>query len=443
MKNNILFLLIGTILLGLSSCVKDTFDAPPACEEPTIAANMTIADLKSLYTGAPIEIMDDIIIEGVLNSDDASGNFYKTLTFQDATAGIAFIIDATGMNAEYPNGRKIWVKCQGLFLGDYNGLIQLGGSLDPSDPGSILRLSQNRMEDHIVKSCSYYPVDTLETTIDLLNNSHQNMLIKLNNVEFVNGEAGVQQYADYQSNTNRHIQDCSGNEVLLRTSGYSSFFSDTLPTGNGSITAVYSVFGTDAQLYIRDTRDVNMTNTRCDGGGGGGNSIISEDFASYTMGSFSTTEPSGWLNYAEEGTQLWEFGSHNSSAPNYAKASNFSSGEVSTFWLVTPSINMDAYTNEKFSFRIAAAYFDGATLECLISSDYDGDGTPETGATWITLPANIPSGGTFFDWQDGLLDHDLSGYTGTIYIAWKYSGDDSADDNMTFEIDNIEITGDM
>ena len=136
----------------------------------------------------------------------------------------------------------------------------------------------------------------------------------------------------------------------------------------------------------------------------------------------------------------WEFGSHNSSADQYAKASAFGSSEQNTIWLVSPAIDMDATTNETLSFRVAGGFFDAASLECMVSTDYDGDGTPED-ATWTALPVTLPTGGSNFVWQDGLADHDMSSYTGTIYIAWRYIGDDPAGETMTWEIDEIELVG--
>ncbi len=53
------------------------------------------------------------------------------------------------------------------------------------------------------------------------------------------------------------------NEIILRNSGYSDFKNQTLPEGKGSITAIFSNYYDDFQLYIRDTNDVDLNEVRC------------------------------------------------------------------------------------------------------------------------------------------------------------------------------------
>ncbi|MFN7119137.1 MAG: DUF5689 domain-containing protein, partial [Saprospiraceae bacterium] len=61
---------------------------------------------------------------------------------------------------------------------------------------------------------------------------------------------------------------CNGNKILLRTSGYATFAGEKVPEGNGSIVAIYSVFGRDKQLFIRELSDISLTAMRCTSGGG-------------------------------------------------------------------------------------------------------------------------------------------------------------------------------
>ncbi|NNM15333.1 MAG: hypothetical protein HKO56_01645, partial [Bacteroidia bacterium] len=106
-------------------------------------------------------------------------------------------------------------------------------------------------------------------TIPMLNDSYQNMLIRLDSVEFDDGDMG-QTYADAinLSTLNRTIVDCNDEEILLRTSGFTTFAGELTPKGRGHIEAVYSVFGSDKQLYLNDLSDLSMPAIRCDGSGG-------------------------------------------------------------------------------------------------------------------------------------------------------------------------------
>lgn len=267
------FVPVLILVLGFSSCVKDDFDAPPADgEDPDITANTTISQLKQLFSGSPVEITDSLVIQGVVISSDKAGNFYKTLVIQDATAGISIRLDQADLYADYPIGRRIFVKCKNLWLGDYGNLVQLGGALDNSDPQNpgVLPIPSAIIGTYLLKGKYNIAVTPITLTIDQLDNLYQNMLIRLNNTEFATAEL-AKTYADAvdQSSENRNVTDCNGNSVILRNSGFAQFAGDTLPEGNGTLTAIFTVFGNTFQLVINDVTDVQFDSARCTSGGGG------------------------------------------------------------------------------------------------------------------------------------------------------------------------------
>ncbi len=83
------------------------------------------------------EITDDVIIGGIVCMDDKSGNYYKKIVIQDETGGIEIEIDQTNLYTDYPVGRKVYVRCKGLFLGNYFDIPQLGAT--PDERGSLAR----------------------------------------------------------------------------------------------------------------------------------------------------------------------------------------------------------------------------------------------------------------------------------------------------------------
>ena len=96
-------------------------------EPVTMTPNTTILELKKMYTeGTPLTIEKDIIIGGQVISEDKSGNIYKSLYIQDATAGIELKLGKNGLYNDYKLGQWVYVKCSGLTLGAYNGMIQSG-----------------------------------------------------------------------------------------------------------------------------------------------------------------------------------------------------------------------------------------------------------------------------------------------------------------------------
>jgi Family of unknown function (DUF5689) len=273
-KNN---LLLSTALLfialGLFSCVKNEFDEPPVGDcNVNLTANTTIKALKAmrLSVGVPDAITEDIIIKGSVISDDRLGNFYKTLVIQDGSAGIEIKIDNAFLYQSYPVGREIYVRCKGLLLSDYFGVIQLIGSV--AQQGNTLEtfgLTEAQERLNIVRGCNNVPITPRVVTMTELNSaSHVDListLIKMEDVQFTQCDA-ARPWADVLTNSslNRELENCSGAKVLVRSSGYADFAAALTPTGKGALTAVFSVYSSDRQLYIRDLNDAaGMTGTRC------------------------------------------------------------------------------------------------------------------------------------------------------------------------------------
>jgi len=264
----------------MTSCVDQDFDTPPADPgSSTLVPNTTIAELKANHVaGAFEEITEDLIIEAIVVADDASGNFYRQLIVQDNTGGIELRINVNSLYNDYPIGRKIFVKCQGLWLGDYNGLIQMGaGIYDDDGDDRLAGLEAGGVAEHIEKGPRGQEVvpqvvSIAELTTDI-QNPYINTLIKLEEVEFVNpGEpfATYDLVSGDRFSENRTVSDCNGNEIDLRSSGYSDFVSELTPAGKGPMVAIFGVFGRSTQMFIRDPSDINFSGTQCDGSTGGG-----------------------------------------------------------------------------------------------------------------------------------------------------------------------------
>ena len=124
-----------------------------------------------------------------------------------------------------------------------------------------------------------------------------NALIQLEGYEFQDADLN-KTYSDtsvYKNTTNLNVKNClSGTPTIVRTSAYANFAGQQVPQGNGTITAIYTVFGTTKQLIIRDTADVQFTGTRCNGGGGGtpgGRITIAQLRAMYTGSNLKITTP--------------------------------------------------------------------------------------------------------------------------------------------------------
>jgi hypothetical protein len=269
MKNStwticVLFFVI--VIYVILSCNKK-FDEPPSYVAPDLTSTLTIAQLKALHTAGNAEsIATNDIIEGVVIANDSSGNFYKQIIIEDSTAGIAINIDDYNLYTSYPVGRNVFIKLNGLVLYDDSKLIQIGGSKDANN--NINPIAAPLKGQCVIKGSRNVLVSPEVVDISDLNDSYQNMLVQLTNIEF-NEVDTAKTYADTSASKNAVsfvLKNCSNKSITLRNSGFASFAGANVPNGNGNITCIYSVYNTSKQILIRDTNDVQFYNTRCNGG---------------------------------------------------------------------------------------------------------------------------------------------------------------------------------
>ena len=111
-------------------------------------------------------------------------------------------------------------------------------------------------------------------------------------------------------------------------------------------------------------------------------------------------------------------------------------------WLISPSINLDAQTDEHFLFDYNDIN-DGILIELFYSTDYNGGGTAGdvTSATWTNIPLNVLDLESISCFTTLLQRHpaiDISGINGTtVYFAFKAVTLNGI--AKQYQIDNIHI----
>ena len=273
-SNSALVVVIALGLACFTSCLKKTYDGPPdtSAFDPQLDVNLTIEKLKSRYNGSLAQIIDsDFTISGIVTADDRSGNFYKQIVVEDGTGAILLNIDANNLYTRYPIGRKIYVRLKGLYYG-HSAKLPLLGSV-PDYTGEVGRIPGAGIDSHIVRA--NYPNELPATRfsslsgLTTLNEGMLNRLIQIENIQVVS-EDTAKTFAlqpSVSSATNITLEDCDGNKIVLRTSGYASFQNIKLPKGKGTIKGIYSTFNNIPQLLIRDTSDIRFIAERCPAGG--------------------------------------------------------------------------------------------------------------------------------------------------------------------------------
>lgn len=128
----------------------------------------TIKDLKAMYkNGKPMEITGNVWIKGQVTSSDKTGNIYRELYIQDKTGGIDLKLGKSSLYSEYSLGQWVYVYCDGLTLGAYNGMPQLGLEADQTttnDYETSYIDVQVIIDQHVFRGAFDKPLKPVEVT---------------------------------------------------------------------------------------------------------------------------------------------------------------------------------------------------------------------------------------------------------------------------------------
>lgn len=244
------YILAIAAALMLVGCYED-FDTPAVDPTVQLTPTHTIAEFKAMFNerGGAFDITDDIIISGKVTTSDETGNFYKNMYIQDATGGIELRIGKSGLYNDYKLGQTLYVKANGLRMGSYGGMVNLGGTIPENydyetsyiEPQAVidlvikkgekgervqpLDLSNGqipvssygkwvRFEKAVFEKCTFYDRDGTMGGGDIAIDTWANKDYK--------GESSVGKYGNAIFNVN-------GTKINVRSSGYSKFAGEKTP----------------------------------------------------------------------------------------------------------------------------------------------------------------------------------------------------------------------
>lgn len=239
-----LLFIVSTV--AISSCVKQEFDNPDTWQRP-VGTVITVAELRNMFQGEPVEFTQDYSVYATVTMDDKSGNIYRSAFIQDHTGALNLRLQAPGGIYE---GDSVRIYLKNTVLGSYQRMLQLD---NVNVDWNVIKIETQR---------NFQPQTV--SIPDILFDNYQARLIRLEDVQFSLAEMG-KTFADKENliTENRILEDCSGNRIIVRTSGYAGFANRPIPEGRGSLIAVAATYGGEIQLYIRRFAEVQLTDDRC------------------------------------------------------------------------------------------------------------------------------------------------------------------------------------
>lgn len=467
-NQKLFFLFLGFgMLVSVSSCVEDDdFDAPqfeqtPPSIEGNIVSLSVLEGVLAQNDNGPFTFENsNDVVEAYVISNDESGNFFRELIIQDKpenpTYGIAVQVDLNPLFTKFDFGRKVYIKLDGLSVGQREGNEPRLGIADGID---IARIPESFVDDIILRDTLVANVIPAQRQLSDLTFSDVNTYVELTDIQFSKIYFSENSSATYASETGdsfdgeRILESClSSNELIFSTSTFADFKGISLPPGSGSLKGVLTrdFFGEFFTFYINSPEDVDMTGERCDplifscglADSPAASEFINVDFEDQNIN--SPVSIPGWTNYIEAGTKPWEAfvdNGTNQSLGISARVGSFNSGDDSTIsWLITPEIPVDANSKITLEFKTSNSFSDASIMEVLYSVDWDGTEEGISSAEWGVIDdAEIVANSVFFgDWvSSGLVD--MSCFEGSGHIAFRYTGSGAQSEDGTYELDDIFI----
>ena len=410
-------LLIGVSLV-LGACKKN-LDQPDITSFPDTNVWSVGRILDSLAKGTFTFNQDsqkDAIVKGYVIADETGGNIYRTfyLRGEDGKCIAVYRKGSSDGGSDDFNvkvGDHVGYKLYGSIISEYNKLPQI--QVQEHDVNSLIVIYERGCTDK---------VQPKSTTIENINaGKHLCDLVTISDAQFEPYQGLT--YAEGQSNTNRNVVTCSGEGIIVRTSGYANFAAEPLPEGKGTLTAIASVYNTTWQMLVRNTSDVNMHGQRC----GGGGDIMEMPYNQVFTSSFGT-----YTTYSVIGDQTWIIDYHTAVMKGRVGDVFYENED----WLISSPVHIANVEHAKAVVNYVAQFPGSANdITVQISSDYVYGDNPTT-ANWTQLSTTFPNTNGWYDFID--VEVNLDAFIGqTVTFAIKYISTDTQ--SRTIEIKSITI----
>lgn len=272
MKISQLILSVGVVIL-LQACYPNFTDIPLVqVQGEERAVTYTIAEVisefttpTSLFSVTQIKSNEDVVIKGIVTSEDNAGNIYKYIIVQeegDNAQALRISIDAGSLSGIYPLGQRVTVKLNDLWIGNYAQSPQVGvyyanTTKTPvrEEPGRIAKVISDQyiMPYGMPVPSAVVPKEMTIAEIRAAGPELYNRLVKIKNATFTgkgkdNKTSLPATITDAEKifapstkgvgyPQSREITDGTGS-IFIATSEYARFANKKLPTGTGDIVAL-------------------------------------------------------------------------------------------------------------------------------------------------------------------------------------------------------------
>lgn len=191
----------------------------------------SIAHLKLMYGGYPVLIKENIVLLAQVTADNSTTNFKGSIIIEDDTGAIEINVPYSYTASDIYVGNIVEVRCQGLCLGGYGGVVDLGlESDDLSYQNSSIPEDMLGYYIDVVDLGSSDNISATEVEIAELTPSMISTMVEIKNLEVIASDSQTLWSTSIDDVVNTLAVDSAGDTITLRVYGYCDFALHLLPS---------------------------------------------------------------------------------------------------------------------------------------------------------------------------------------------------------------------
>ncbi len=212
------------------------------------------------------------------------------------------------------------------------------------------------------------------------------------------------------------------NTIIMSDNGSYYITNSSIPAQSTDTQVFYKISATDDSSATTTTSQKSYT--------------VGESSVTLLDEDFTTCPAADWTNYSLSSIEDWHC-----SVSEYMEINAYDGDAACDDWLITPSLNLDEYQEEKLTFKTWTRYSDTyyPPLEVKYSANYTEGNDPGT-ATWNTLSCTLSAEGSQTWTPSGEID--LSQISGNnVHIAFHYTSSGSGGGTSSWwKVDDVIIS---
>lgn len=235
-----------------TACYDSRFPMPGPPHDPP-AATTTLAHLRTVYAGTPFTVTGEVVVRGVVTTDDRAGNFYRSFCIEDDGAALEVMAGEERLYLDYPAGSRVTVRLRGLTLGESRGVLQAGTAALPGSGYPTGYIASRPALDAVLfrDDGTPAPVRATPQTPGRLSPALCGTLVRIEGLRYAPDRPGPSSWGE-----GPELKTAQEEAVRIFVRRYADFADEAIPSGWLAVTGILQKDGNGYLLKPRSRQDI-------------------------------------------------------------------------------------------------------------------------------------------------------------------------------------------